>query len=327
MNFRFSRYLGIALKVTIFALLLFSIYRHVFGEENLAEILQEFKKASQVGPIYWLPIVVLLMLANWVVEAVKWQLLMQPLAKLTILKSVKAIFSGIGVSLFTPNRVGEFAGRILYLDKSKRLEAIGLTILGSLGQFTISFTIGIWAFWLFCKQFFNELGWIINLLPFLGILTPFVLLSLYFKRDYIERFLVKGLRMKYLEKYVKPIQLIEVKGLKRVLGYSLLRHAIFTLQYLLLLKVFGINISWTTGVILICSMFFAQTMLPTLEFMGLLLKGQIALFFLGHVTDLNLGVLAAAFLLWVINLMIPALIGSLFLWGVELDKNEHYETV
>lgn len=320
MNFRIPPYLGLALKLIIFVLLLISIYQHLLGEENLEEILSEFQKALTGGSAYLLPIIVLLMFANWGLEGMKWKLLMQPLAQLSILKSVKAVFSGIGVSLFTPNRIGEFAGRILYLDASVRLQAISLTLLGSLGQFAVSFTIGIWTFWAFCTWYYEETMNLAYALPVLGILVPAALLSLYFKRDLIERFLVKGLKMSRFEKYVKPISLLEVKGLKRVLFYSLLRYAIFTFQYLLLLKVFGVNIPWTIGIVLVSSIFFTQTMLPTVEFLGILLKGQIALFFLSYATDLDLSILAAAFLLWIVNLMFPALLGSLFLWGVEIDK-------
>ena len=152
-----------------------------------------------------------------------------------------------------------------------------------------------------------------------AVIIPILLLSFYFKSDWIQDLLLKKLKFRRLEKYINPLDLLSVKELGIALLYSALRYVVFTTQYILLIKVFGIEITWEIGFILVSSIFFAQTVLPTLEFLGLLIKGELALFFLAYVTDLDLSILAAAFAIWIINLLIPALLGSLFLMGVNLD--------
>lgn len=325
MKLELRRSFGLLLKVTILIILFWVIYRHVFQEENLDDILSGFQQAWQNGNRTYLFFALLLMPINWSLEAQKWRVLVKPVESVSFFKALKAIFAGISLSLFTPNRIGEFAGRVLFLDPENKLRGIGLTLLGSLGQYAMTFGISIWGFYLFMTQFYEPAWSRAYLIVLAAVGVPVVLLSFYFKSDWIQDLLLKKLKFRRLEKYINPLESLSVKGLGVVLLYSALRYIVFTTQYILLIKVFGIEITWETGFILVSSIFFAQTVLPTLEFLGLLIKGELALFFLAYVTDLDLSVLAVAFAIWLINLVMPALLGSLFLWGVNLQtesKNE-----
>jgi hypothetical protein len=305
MKSELRRSFGLLLKVTILIILLWVIYKHVFQEENLSDIWKGFRDAWYNGNRLFLFLAFLLMPINWFLEARKWQVLVAPLERVKSTDAFKAVFSGISVSLFTPNRIGEFAGRVLYLLPENKLRGIGLTLLGSLGQYAVTFGISIWGFYLFMTRFYASQWSYANLLPILAFVVPVLLLS--------------------LAKYINPLDSLSVKELGLVLIYSALRYLVFTTQYILLIRVFGIDITWVTGFILVSSIFFAQTVLPTLDFLGLLIKGELALFFLAYVTDLDLSVLAVAFAIWFINLLIPALLGSIFLWGVNLQTENNNE--
>jgi uncharacterized membrane protein YbhN (UPF0104 family) len=50
----------------------------------------------------------LLLFVNWGIEARKWQLMMRPVQRVSFLTSVKAILSGLALSLFLPNGFGEY---------------------------------------------------------------------------------------------------------------------------------------------------------------------------------------------------------------------------
>ena len=320
-----SRSLGLLLKVTIFAFLLWTIYKHVFHEENLDQILDGFREALKSGNRSYLFIAIALMFVNWSLEALKWKVLVKSLERITFPKSLMAIFSGISLSLFTPNRIGEFGGRILYLESQNRYKGVGLTLLGSLGQYAVSFTIGAIGFMLFYRRFYEQtlnLDW---LLVVGAVVIPALVFLIFFKRSLIQSIMLDKLKLRRLEAYINPIGDVPVKSLVAVLAYSAARHMVFTIQYILLINVFGIELSWGTGAILVSSIFFAQTVLPTLEFLGLFIKGELALFFLGYVTDLDLSILAAAFAIWILNLIIPAILGSLFLWLLDLGKFERDE--
>ena len=50
-------------------------------------------------------LVFFMMFLNWIIEAFKWKLLIKKVEDISIWTSVRAVFSGITVSTFTPNRV------------------------------------------------------------------------------------------------------------------------------------------------------------------------------------------------------------------------------
>jgi hypothetical protein len=58
--------------------------------------------------------------------------------------------------------------------------------------------------------------------------------------------------------------------------------------------------------------FFVLAAVPTVALTELGVRGSISIFFIGLVSTNILGILVSSFALWIINLVIPALIGSLF---------------
>ena len=68
------------------------------------------------GPQAWkLVLVILLMFVNWGIEAKKWQVLMSSIQKVSFLRAYRAIFSGQALAFNTVNRIGDFAGRAVFL--------------------------------------------------------------------------------------------------------------------------------------------------------------------------------------------------------------------
>ena len=64
-------------------------------------------------------IVVLMMFINWMLESLKWKFMIRKIEAISFFTSFRAIFSGITVSSFTPNRIGEYGGRVFCLEKRK----------------------------------------------------------------------------------------------------------------------------------------------------------------------------------------------------------------
>ena len=95
--------------------------------------------------IFYLLLVVALMGCNWLLEARKWQLLIAPLEQISIFTSIQSILAGITISIFTPNRIGEFAGRIFFLKKADKLKASVKSMVGSFIQLSITIFAGFIA--------------------------------------------------------------------------------------------------------------------------------------------------------------------------------------
>ena len=82
------------------------------------------------------------MLVNWTIETFKWKLAVQKIQRVGFFTAFKAVLSGVSFSVTTPNRVGEYLGRVLYMDEGNRIKAISLTIAGSMSQLLVTLLMG-----------------------------------------------------------------------------------------------------------------------------------------------------------------------------------------
>jgi uncharacterized membrane protein YbhN (UPF0104 family) len=102
----------------LFIWLSFSIWRQIQQQPNLEKAWQHILE-SVGSPLLWnLVAVVLLMIVNWSVEAFKWKISVAKIQPISFFKAFKAVLSGISFSVSTPNRVGEYLGRVLLLEAS-----------------------------------------------------------------------------------------------------------------------------------------------------------------------------------------------------------------
>ena len=112
--------IGFLIKIGIVAFALFFLYQQFTSKSTSQEfdielVLLQIRKSYLV-----IVLVIFMMFFNWFLESLKWRLLISKIEKITIKRSIRAIFSGITVSAFTPNRVGEYAGRVFCLEKGDR---------------------------------------------------------------------------------------------------------------------------------------------------------------------------------------------------------------
>ena len=101
------------------------------GHLNMAYYVLMFDNATD--PVL-LALVLVLMLLNWGLEATKWKFLLRKIEIITFTKAMKSIFAGACVSIFTPNRLGEFGGRIFYLKPSNRVYGVMITFIYTTGM-------------------------------------------------------------------------------------------------------------------------------------------------------------------------------------------------
>ena len=95
----------------------------------------------------WLAIAMIAM--NWGMEAMKWRELLAPVFKLSFHRAFKATLAGVAFAINTPNRVGEYGGRVLYLPEGKRIQAVSLTLIGSYSQLLVTLVMGTVGLWIF----------------------------------------------------------------------------------------------------------------------------------------------------------------------------------
>ncbi len=283
------------------------------------------------GPQQWrLWLIVALMPLNWGIEARKWQLALRPVGGISYGNAFKAIFTGATMASFTPNRMGEYLGRILYVKEGKRLASISLTIVCSIAQLLITLVIGIAGILyirymlhrsLFPGSAHGEL-WL-NVLAAIAFLLFLSLTIIYFRLSWLLWILRKipgsG---KYLT-YVKVLENFDATILLRILFLSFVRYLVFIVQYGLVFPLFGVFLHFGQIWGGVSVVFLVMALVPTFTFLTELgLRWEASIQVLELFSANTVGIFAASFAIWLINLIIPALIGSLLILSIKLFKNK-----
>ncbi len=307
------KYFVVALKVAVLILLLYAIYKQVFHHRNTDELVRLFTDQLDFSSMLLIVICIFLMPVNWMIETFKWRMLIKRIEEISFARSFSAILSGITVSIITPARIGEYGGRILFLTGRNRLLAIPVTILGSIAQILIIIIMGLSGGLLFAfeREILSEN--FLVLLSSAALFTGAILFYVYFNPDILSRIFSHFSFFKKIERYIDTLNRFTNAELFHFLLLSFMRYLVFTLQYVLLLKAFGTEISILQGFGGISIIFLAQTFLPVPAIAELGLRGNMALFVFTDFAQNELSILAAVLSIWIINLMIPALTGYLFI--------------
>ena len=103
------------------------------------------EKLSSVKAIFFLVITFLLMFLNWSLESYKWKYLLNGVEDISFYQAVKGVLSGLAIGFITPNRVGEFAGKIAYLKSENRANGAVMSFIGSSSQLLVTIQAGLIA--------------------------------------------------------------------------------------------------------------------------------------------------------------------------------------
>lgn len=314
------------------AWLFYSLYKQIKGQPDLQQSLHLIKEAP-FGPKAWkFWMVITLVFVNWGFEARKWQVLLRTLQPFSFFTAYKSVLSGVTLSLNTPNRIGEYGGRILYVKDGNRIKGISLSIAGSISQLIITLVVGCAGLG-YLIYFKNNEGapflamglpvfWLHTLL-FLSCCATIIILLFYFRLSWLIKLVEKiPAASKYVQ-YISVLDDFNVKLLLRLLYLSFLRYAVFIIQYILLLQVLDVSILWINGVWIISILFLVMAIVPSFAIADLGIRGKFSIELLSFYSTNTVGIIGTTFGIWFINLFIPALAGSILILGIKFLKTNN----
>ncbi|MFA6922705.1 MAG: lysylphosphatidylglycerol synthase domain-containing protein [Bacteroidales bacterium] len=316
--------IDITAKTFIIISAFYFIYREIFYKNDFNTILDNFPKISLTKGCLISSVMLFMMFANWFLEAIKWKYLIGKIEKISLLKSLQAIFSGTTFSIFTPNRFGEFGGKVFYVEKQNQLKAFLITIIGSTAQLLITIIVGIAGLFYFILKY-SDLqshvnSYIYYILIVLILATAIILVLLFINTSSLKTLLNKIPTLKRFEKYYFVFSNYNRIELLNVLLLSLCRYIVFSVQFYVLLIFFNVNISLSEGLMMISLIYFVIAAIPTMALTEIGVRGSVSLYFLGILSVNTIGIVTASFSLWLINLAIPALIGSIFIYNLKFYR-------
>lgn len=323
-----NRRLHLALSGGVLLFLLAVLWVELSTKEHLDELWQAFLQQLQRANWYWFLGAFLLVPLNWLAETRKWHQIIREYEPMSIWRALQAVWIGVCFSLFTPNRVGEYGGRILLVRPENRWKAVIANVVGNYGQLLVLLTAGLWGAGVFLNRFngnvsawYAPAGWILTL-------VLVVLYFLYFNIGAIvplAQRIVLPRRLQFLWKEIQVLQHFNRRELGAILGWAAIRYIVYATQYFLLLRFFGINPDFTAGYAGIAAIFLVQTSLPLPPVAGLVARGNLAVQAWSFFGANEISSLAATFTLWIINLILPALIGTFSLFYVNIAKLPAHE--
>ncbi|MBK6665201.1 MAG: flippase-like domain-containing protein [Saprospiraceae bacterium] len=317
-----SRYYNF-LKLIFLAVVLLLLYRQL-SDDNAHQAVQMVWHKHLKGPnIFYLLICFILMPLNWLLESKKWQILMSPFVRLTSAHAIKTVLAGVAAGIVTPARIGEYGGRMITSAPELRPQVISATLLGSIAQNLCNILAGIIFSYYFLKSQFGVTY--LHGYTFLVVVSLQVglMIVMYYNLPKVANFIDALIKTKLTQKLsnkLRSLNLYNNRLLHKVLAISALRYVIYVLQYVLIIKFLGAAIAPDVLIGNITGIYLVQTILPIPAFFSVIARGELAILVWTSAGFDQVSALVATFGLWLINLIIPALIGLLIIYKTDIKK-------
>ena len=316
-----KRWLNTIIKLCLFVLFCVVIYNQISVKNDLAAMWTKFKLDSNHFHLGFLFLCLALLPLNVFLESYKWQKLMLPFQKLSHRASFACILAGGFLSIITPARLGDFAGRMLYVEKGNRIKAILATAIGSLSQHLILISLGVMGFiWMGTHILEIDRFWSYTFLV-MSIVVFGLLLLIYFNLEASTGFLQKIAWPEKWKKHIDVLNNVSIytnKDLLKFVGISAVRFCVYSSQYYLLLHFFGAMIPVDIAFSGIAANFLVQSGIPLPPALSVLLRTEFSLIIWSGFVANPLGIIMATISLWVINLILPAFIGMITMAKTDL---------
>jgi len=290
-----NRYFLFIVKLTIVLLSFYFIYSELKNNDKLDWarffiLLKE--KQSIVGILFLLSFSVV----NRYLEILKWQNLVSLIKPISVGESTKQVLGALTAGVFTPNNLGEYAGKALYFDKKKTKKIIFLNLICNGIQMILTIVLGIIG--LFIIGYWKWALTIIGLLSFL-LFASFLTKTITIKGYSIEKILAK---INEIPKTIHQKNIVMATG----------RYLVFSHQYYFLFLAFDVDLPYLTMMGSIAAVYFLASSLPSFQFLDFAVKGSVAIFFFDKLGINEWIVVFISTLMWFLNIVLPVVIGSYF---------------
>lgn len=305
--------IGHVIKILVPIVCLTILYDQISKSDVLDCSLTAFIEGEQSTTfLLYVGLVFLLMPVNWILESYKWFLLINKVEHISLVMSIKATLSGLSISILFPFRIGEYLGRISYISKKEM--GVILTIFGSMTQLIATLIFGYLSLYLIDQTVFSEdnVQWIAIIII---VLILFIIIGLKIFPIWLKSILKWDKAKKSISKI---IEVTTIPFLVKIQVISVVRYMVFTIQYILMFYAFNFQLNFFYLFTAVSIMYLATTIVPVNQIVELgSSKSLILISLLSSVADLDQNltcyIAIIGFGIWLINIVLPSLIGLVFL--------------
>lgn len=321
MTSNYKKVLSYILKAAIVIFAFGFIYKKLASNENLKAFKELLAQIPRQEIILVLGSVCFLMLVNWGIEAIKWKRLVARIEQIGIWRAVESVFCGLTWAVFTPNRIGEYGGRVFFLSPKRRIIGVVAMAVGNIGQMVLTNVFGAIAVCIFIYRFVPLDYRLYYALVVLAAMFCAFFIVFYFNIRWLNGIL---LSMRFTRKYKKFYSILgrySKKELLTILLFCLARYVVFSSQYFILFFWLIPEIHPLDILMMVSILFFVQSTLPSLDLFDIGVRSVTASYFFSFVTRQDVAVIACTASIWLINIIIPAILGTYFVFKLNFFGN------
>ena len=286
------------IKILVVSLSFFVIYLAI--QDVKPEQWQLMFDSTRVMSFVWIGFV--LSMLNWVLEGLKWKILIQETKPISVLNAFAETLKAHAVSIITPNKFGEFGAKASFYSATLRSKVLKLTLTGQVYQLLATCGFGLLGLSVSYVYLDTYLRWSIG----------FVLAILFVIGVFIYAFDFKRSWLKIFKSYVQSIFQLSNTMNYKVFGLSVMRYFCFSHQYFLFLWVFQPDLNYAQIMPILFSIYFISSFVPTVLILDAGLKAGLGLLLLGSYLSSEF-IITVSLLMWIFNFGIPAMLGNLLL--------------
>lgn len=332
-NKQIKKIVNLTLKITI-SLGSIAYLGYLLGIEKVGLFEQVSTYFSETNiTVFPLFIVFALMFVNWGAEIFKWRLLANYMMPVSYSLAAKSTLAGVAASVFTPFRVGSYFGKAAMFPHRFRGKGLILQLFNAMAMFIVNFFFGLF-FIGFLGSYADEpvFGINSNVLSSFGFFSAGIVLVFWFLFVNVKILMTTFDRWRFTFHWRRYFDLVNDSRYKQLsitlVLASVVRYLAITYQYVLAYEVFGVGLEGWQTFVAAGTLFFIIQFLPVFNAVELGVTRTAILSLIlttfGLIPELTpqitLSITLASFFIWVVNLAIPALMGSVFLSQVKVFK-------
>jgi uncharacterized membrane protein YbhN (UPF0104 family) len=314
-----TKYLVVGLKISLLLGMLYIVSMKLWEHQDSWQGVLMQLQGGWVRPANrWLFAALLLMPLNWWLEAVKWQVLAQRVSKTSLRASLQAVLAGLCLGMISPRSLGDYAGRLLVHGGNHKIRLAGAVFLNRVVQSLSTFLGGLagilFIVWHLGLWQSDEFLWM--LLPgILGTIAVILLMGTF--RISLVQWVKEKLGTKW-GAWVAVLQDYTTADLGLINAWACLRYAVFCLQFLCVLWWTGLEAPLLLLLAAVSVTFLLKTLMPAFNFLSELGVREFSALLVFSALGLpHAEVIVASLLLWIINICLPALLGTLVVFQLK----------
>ncbi|MGO3237357.1 MAG: hypothetical protein ACTIKA_03710 [Psychroflexus halocasei] len=294
---------GLQLVFAIICLLY--IFYEISAEEQYVNILVAYQEnITLTHKILLLSSMLLFSVLNWSFEFSKWKISVSHFRQISFFKAAYHSFTSHSIAIFTPQRIGDYAAKLIFFQKRNRKKVLLANFRASFSQLMSTIIFGFVALFYFVKYYGLELNnTIMYSILILVILSATIL---FFTKENFQN-------------KIKSLLIKRPKQLMLLITLSLIKHLVFSHQYFFLLN-FITEVDYLEAMMAINLMYLFASFLPSFFIIDFAIKGSVAIFIFNYLGVSATAVGLVSFIMWFLNFALPAIIGTVLLSRYSFQK-------